>query len=347
MSDQEVIDHLADYGTWTQQSTGLALTPSDGPDSAELAGAVEIDLGPLPAPVAQARRGRLAVLSIAAAVALVMAGLAVAWPFGSSSIRTTAFATSAEDPPGPLFVLPNPADGYEIGNGYLDEVQPDDSQRPTQVLVVGSQDGVVYRDLAAVYVGTEPDRQDRTWETIELASGPAELTDGFATVLAQQRDGVWIRVLTTGDRIGLATEVLEGLESGPGGFFRLTGETDLVILYDDRSPESSPAGTSYEIGALMRSPNGVMVETGRAQVGLLLSSAAMISGEAEAIRVVGQDGWQITRQDPEGEWNGIVWQATPSHIIAVSGVASVETILAIAESLTIVDKATWETALPD
>ena len=55
----------------------------------------------------------------------------------------------------------------------------------------------------------------------------------------------------------------------------------------------------------------------------------------------GRDAWHLSRTDADGEWHGLAWSHAPFQVIYVTGHAPLDTVREVAESLDVVDEATW------
>lgn len=347
MSEYAVVDELANYGEWLERTTGLALRPGAvWPDDPEV---FEIGLVVTSSSPPATRVGRRVLVLAAVAAALVLVALIVSTGYLRESGSQFIVGSASLDPPGPLYVLPAAGSGFEVANGYADQGEVPLAQAPSQVFVVGRSEGDLYFDLATVRVGQEPADfgADAEWELVELANGPAQVLDDFMTVVAQQRNGVWVSVTVGRGRLSYAVDLMEAIEMGPDGVAQLDGTLTAAVLEDMRQPFASGFHTtSFEI-VTDSSEDSIVVETATMTSPLIAAAAvASIDSTTTVRRLRDTSSWQLIREDPEGQWNGVAWQATPNRIIAVSGHVPLAEVTAIAESLTIVDEATWQAALP-
>ncbi len=332
MSEQDVKTHLASYGNWLQRSTGLDLAP---PDPASTV------MESLASP--QRSRGRLVVLVAAAVLAVV--GAVLLWGDDGSELVDTA---TSEDPPGPLYVLPSPFVPGTIRNAQLMGVGEAGLESDSEIIVIGVPSGDIYTDLATVWVGApRPVPRGRS-TPLDLPSGPAETWNDLFTVIVQERDGTSIRVMTGRDRVAYASNIVDSLSIDNAGSARVEAAGAFEVIETTiLEGGSNDTGTYFEVVTSVPTTDGeyIIVETATSPTPLL--GAGALDGNLSAKRIQGTHGWAIARQDADGEWNGIVWQATPNRIIAVSGHAPLTVIQEISESLTIVDEDEWMTSLPD
>ena len=96
-------------------------------------------------------------------------------------------------------------------------------------------------------------------------------------------------------------------------------------------------GTGYD--TYLELDDGIIVET--ASVAEPLSTPMHDADTLTAVVIHGTHGWHSTRNGPDGQWNGIVWMATPSRMIAVSGTAPLDAVLDAATSLNTVTEQEW------
>jgi hypothetical protein len=250
-------------------------------------------------------------------------------------------AESPEDPPGPLFVLPTSFDTTQLENASI--FSDHEATAPGHVLVVGSIAADSYNRLALIVVGDRHGSLDDQSRPIELAAGSGELSEGFVTVVGRQLGEDWVNVIAGPDeatyvidlmnRLTLDNEGLVGLDPGDG-------QRVLESVVADDNLEAT--STYYEITIYgLNEPE--VVETATARTPLI--GAAATGGSVKPAQGVGS--WELTRTDPDGQWNGLAWQATPNRIVAVSGDAHRDEIRTVAQSLQIVDQETWQESLPN
>lgn len=333
MSELEVKENLSDYGIWLQHSYGLDLTP---PEDAEVL--IEPTTPPTPS-----RTGRIT-LAVAAA-AIVVVGAAVALANDSSEL---VVASANQDPPGALFVLPDPLSADTVRGAQVVEDGESGLELGSEIIVVGVPSGAdTFTDLATIWVnppGTAPDR-DAT--SLDLATGPAEAWNDVFTVVVQDRQGTTIQVMADRDRVDYASTILDSLTLDGDGSTSLATDGQFEVIENAKFEASAIYTSTYldVTSTLTTDGEAITIETATSPSPLL--GAGALSGQLSAIRVQGAAGWAITRNDYDGEWNGIAWQATPNRIIAVSGHAPLDAIQAVAESLTIVTEDEWKTELPN
>ncbi len=94
------------------------------------------------------------------------------------------------------------------------------------------------------------------------------------------------------------------------------------------------------------SPDGALIIVETATASTPLFPAASVADRIEPTQIDGAHAWIATRADPDGEWNGLVWNETPNRFVAVSGQTSIDTITELAHRLHVVDDTAWTSALP-
>lgn len=336
MSDQDVKEGLGRYADWLQRSSGLSLSPS-----CDALWPMESNASSEP------RRNRWIVL-IAAAAAIVAIGTALM--FRPDSSRFVVAAASL-DPVGPLYVLPTPLSPGAIGTAQVIEDSEPAVGAGTEILIVGRSTGAdSYTDLATIWVGTSEGLGLGIGENpkpLGLATGPAEVSDDFFTVLVQNREGTTIKVITDGDRVEYAGNIVDNLTIDSTGSASIETSSEFeVIEAATFGNDAKNTSTYFDIVSPLTTDRGsITVETATSPSPLLGAGAP--GGRLSATRIFGAEGWTLSRLDADGEWNGIAWQATPSRMIAVSGHAPLAAIRAVAESMVIVSEDEWKTAIPN
>ena len=333
MPEQDVKEHLSDYGTWLQRSYGLDLMPSG--DTAVL---IEPANSPRPSRTRQ-------IILAAAAAAIVLAGAAAALRNDSSGL---VVAAASQDPPGPLYVLPEPLSPDTVRNAWVAEDSESGIELVSEIIIVGVPSGAdAFTDLATIWVGAPRPALDGDTTSLDLATGPAEVWDDFFTVVVQDRAGTTIRVMADSDRVSYASTILDSLTIDSAGSASIDTDGAFEVIEAARFEAGATyTGTYLDVtSTLTTDGEAITIETATSPSPLL--GAGTLGGQLSATRIKDVDGWTITRNDADGEWNGIAWQATPNRIIAVSGHAPLEAIQAVAESLTIASEDEWKTALPN
>jgi hypothetical protein len=84
----------------------------------------------------------------------------------------------------------------------------------------------------------------------------------------------------------------------------------------------------------------VVVETATVAAPLVVPTAGGDTRLEHDI-VQGRDAWHLSRTDADGEWHGLAWLPAPLQVVYVSGHAPLDTVREVAESLDVVDEATW------
>lgn len=335
MSDQDIKEHLGEYGAWLQRSSGLELSPS-----VEAEGSTE----PITAPKPRRVR-RVALIAAATAAAFVAVAAAV-----TLRDEPTGFVVAAagQDPPGPLYVLPAPLSPDTVHNAQVAEAGGPDPRFGTEIIVVGVPSGTgAYTDLATIWVDAARPGIEVDAAPLELASGPAELWDDLFTIVVQDREGTTILVMADRGRVDYASTIVDSLTIDSAGSASVATDGEFEVIeaatFEDGA---SPTSTYLDVASSVTTDGGsITVETATSPSPLL--GAGALGGRLSATRIQGVEGWVIARSDADGEWNGLAWQATPGRIIAVSGHAPLDAIQAVAESLVIVGEDEWKTALPN
>ncbi|MDY7101033.1 MAG: hypothetical protein S0880_07580 [Actinomycetota bacterium] len=260
--------------------------------------------------------------------------------------------TSSEDPAGPLYVLAGEGSDVVLTGGFRNVVEsPAQEPRPVRLVTVGRPDDGGFEDLITVRIGEPSEAVPEVpgapwldtadgWSTSRLSSGDVLVAEGSeATAMAARREGRWIEAQAPSDRVAALVELFEDAIVEDGGSLRLAAGSGLSIVEQVPIDDGTSLSTSAEVAGASGS---IAVETA--------SSPSLLVGAGMVERIqplaVG-NAWTTTRSDPEGDWNGIVWQATPATAVAVSGHVPPEEVRAVAQSLEIVDEATWEAAFPD
>ncbi len=347
MPETDLIAQLDTYGAWLEQSTNLTLRPTVEP-----IGLVEHPPTPAPTPLhapAAPRSARPARRLVAAAAAMALLGIGAvgATALIRDSSTGSILVAAPADPPGPLYVLPALEAGLEVAHGNVTELELPADQIPTHRIVVGTRSGDTYQHLATITVGVGPHelRPGQDWEPIELDNGPALAVDGFLTSVAQQQNGTWVKVITGPDRLPYATALIQAVTIDTDDRLQLTSDAPAQLLQAINPPPTGTYVTTFYEIATGNSTNSIVVETATATEPL---SIATSFGEDLTVAPIRDTiGWQMTRHDADGEWNAVAWRATPNRMIFVSGHAPLHEITAIAETLNIIDEATWQQALPD
>ena len=343
VSELDVIEQLARYGRWVEESTGLNLraTAREGARQNGHAPVVEIlDV--------HTRRGRSPDRWSPTRVAGFAAALVVVALTGWILLRAESApdqgiaAEATEDPRGPLFVLPARSDQISLANGHI-ALAPEKAPF-RQMMVIGTVSDGGYSDLVTILVGQRI--LDAEGEPVELTSGPGELAEGFSTVVARKQGVDWISVIAGPDRAAEVIEVIEGLEVDDDGSVDADPGVGRRVIENAYLTDASRATYTYYEVKIDGFDQPVVIETATSPTPLV-GGASLVIGEGMMTPAAGLPGWEASRDDPEGQWNGLAWQATPNRMIAVSGHVPRPELRAIAQSLEIVDEANWSQALPN
>lgn len=252
-------------------------------------------------------------------------------------------ATLPAEPGGPLFVLPTEASGLALTNGNVSIAELTSDDLPIDQMIVGIVDGDVITSPARVTVTDEQGPVDVDWTTVDTESGAASVVESdLWTIVTQQRGGYWLQVQTTGDAAD-AQFVLAAVVVDISGRVDLDRSTTLTIVERPAAVPGPATGVYTDVDD-PTDDHSIVVETASSVTPLAIISR--IGESAEPIVVDNTLGWSTTHEDPDGAWYGVVWQVTPDHIVAVSGHTDLDEVLAVANSLEVVDEATWRAALP-
>lgn len=258
--------------------------------------------------------------------------------------RASLVASSPETS-GPLFVLPAESSGLMLTNATVSFGELDPADRPIERAVVGVMSGETVGQVALVSVTQERSPRDLDWTTRETSFGEVSLADTSPSwMVAQHRGDFWVSVQVVGDA-SLALGVLSTVVVGESADIALGPDAAVTIV--ERVADSADAFASVYTD--VDDPTGtypIAVET--MLTASPLSVVARVGGMAEPVIVSNTLGWHVFRDDdPDGQWNGLIWQATPDQIVAVSGHVAMDQLLTTANALEVVDEATWRAALPD
>lgn len=344
-------DQLAIYGRWVERQCATGLRPAHPPviardaDFLAVHSGVDIDVDtapPLPRP------HRRVLLAVAACVIVVVGigGLVVTNRHSTPPAAPLNDSVSPADPPEALFVLPDPSDGYALANGDTSTSRPDgppatESFAPNGVLL-GVADGTGYTALRSVSIYDSSPIANGEWDPVETPTGPAYLSTEPQVAVAQQRNDRWILVATRSDS-QLALDLLDAVSVDEDNELKVDVPDDHVVIHRYTTPA---AGVSYTTYFEATSPDGALIIVETATASTPLFPAASVADRIEPTQIDGAHAWIATRADPDGEWNGLVWNETPNRFVAVSGQTSIDTITELAHRLHVVDDTAWTSALP-
>lgn len=341
---------LATYGRWVERRCATELRPPrtderTGPPDRPARGRREMDIDTT-LPVPQPRRRALLAVAACAIAAVGTGGLVLANRQSTTQPSSPLNdSISLVDPPGALFVLPDPADGYDLANGHMSttptDIPPAEAFSPTG-LILGVADGMGYTALRAISIHEASPLTSGEWETIDTSTGPAYVSSQPATTVAQQRDDRWILVTTRLDR-EIAIDQLDAVTIDEHDQLQVDPGDDLMVIHRYTwAPEGVGDSTYFE--ATSADSSLITVETWTASTPLL--SAASVADRIEPTQIDGAPAWIATRADPDGTWNGLVWNETPNRVVGVGGHAGIDEIIELANRLHAVDEAAWRAALP-
>ncbi len=386
MSEQEVIDQLSRYGTWLEGEVGIrlkgddwsrfdALVAFDGsdevdPDLIQPIEPIEI-LAPArsegaDSPVASAeqvrslgaRIPRSARVSVGATVLLLVTVLGGPWLRGQSLTLTTV--DLPPDPPGALFVLPDPAQELELGGEWVDgPLEYGDPPLPLRGYVFALAEGSVYHHpvSAWVYEG-EPDPVGNGPAFEAPAPGGTAIVEdlGRSRHVYQQRDQFFVSLNSSSMSNDELLELLGELEMDSDGRLILYEGSDLTLMDTfDRDPiEAWVGGSSLAING--ESAGRIMIETGGVSSGSTL--AGFTGGQWSRWERAGRSGWEVRgafeyvqasseHDGQEESSSAVMWEATPNWVVFVSGQVPIEELHQIVAGLRIVSEEEWREAFED
>jgi hypothetical protein len=361
MSDLRVLDQLDQYGTWLEQRSGTQLTPTAMAEpkaelSSDTASGPTIQLGQTVdlRPV----RGRLW-LGAAAAVAVLAIGFAALRPTDSpTSEGVTAGSLVPDDaiivnpivPDSgePVFVLPPADDGYELVNGSISAVTGLDQRESRLTTLIGWVEGELYTKLISISVTEAAPTPSDQWTPVETAAGPAlHNIMGPISNIAFEWDDVWIVLSGAVDESDLTLVQMREISAvNSDGTIVLNADSGYEIVEQPELPAGfSGVSTYYEA---RRGANGpyLIIETATG-VGNFPAVASSFGGELSRIQVQGRPGWRLDTRGVADEPDSyvVVWQLSPTEMVAVFGGTTFAQVLSLAESLIVVDQQTWKDAL--
>jgi hypothetical protein len=275
------------------------------------------------APVGRSRRWLPAV----AAAAVVVAGAAGVLALRDRGGEVVTIASHPEDPSGALYVLPGVSADWTIANGT---VHTADAMTADGLTVgIATDDGFV--DPVAIVVVPAGEIDDPPDDA-------EEVSESSVRVVAQR--GSW-ELTGTGSQgtEWLITRAMSYIDVTDDGTPSLAAGSPLDVI---GTHASGPEDTVYETSFQLIGSNGtILVQTASFDTVLHLGRPGYIE-TVEPYTIAGLTGWHVSRGGRDGfAWHGFAWMATPNRSVFVSGQAPLETVLAAAESLDIVDEQAW------
>jgi hypothetical protein len=157
----------------------------------------------------------------------------------------------------------------------------------------------------------------------------------------QQRGDRWVSLANAVDTQTIA-ELLQAVTITAAGisFEPVDGFVQVGTFRDVR-----PLGQSTQYTAAVADGSASLtVSTGTASSPLIV---ALVAERLDPVTINGHDGWLVSTKSDGGSINELVWQATPNRIVGVSGDATDEQLVDLAQRLDLVDEDAWTKALPD
>jgi hypothetical protein len=345
-------NQLVIYGSWLEQQCATPLRPR-----AVLGSEHPTSFGDEQAALDMERKGagerrprRRMLLTAAAVGVLVVAGVVGLVAVNREpAVPTVPLNDSVAviDPPGALFVLPAPVDDYQLANGNVSTSRPD-PQAPAETfepngLLVGVVDADGYTALRSVSIYQASPIERGDWTQVDTPTGPAFTTSEPFVAVAQQRNREWLLIRTPTDEQS-ALELLNFVTVDDTGDIAVDAQAPGLVVIDEHPPPTD--GVDHQTLFEATTPDGAATTVETATSATPMFPAASVADRIEPTQIDGAKAWIATRTDSDGEWNGLIWNATPNRVVAVSGHASIAEIRRLAESLEIVEQTTWQQALP-
>lgn len=92
----------------------------------------------------------------------------------------------------------------------------------------------------------------------------------------------------------------------------------LVVIEDQQQRRP---GDAYQTYFTATTAAGALITVETATTSTPLLSVASVADRIETTQIDGTGGWIASRNDSGGEWNALVWRATPNRIVILSGQA--------------------------
>ena len=302
-----------------------------------------VGTGPMLEPVSTGSRPRPWMLIAAAVLVLGGAAGVAAVVRSDGSPDHGPVAVQPADPPDPLYLLSNDLPGWTSGNGSTGS----GSAGSYVGIVVGIPVGEMFLDPVAVHLTTDPPDgfSTDTWRALSVDGGPAFMSpegEMPQMVVTQQRGPMWLTSSSDDRTVSRIVPAFEALVLDSAGNLTLRSSDFAVIAaYDIMSGSTGHSTYSEAYGP---DDEYVVVETVSGEVPLL----ALVADRAvhlEPMTVNGAAAWHASGIDLDGEWHAIAWEISPQQSVLIdSHLIPFETVLALAESLEVVDEATWTAA---
>ncbi len=384
MSEQDLIEQLGNYGQWLESELGLSLSPTNWMELETLVafdGAgdgdgdrADSELEPLSNPPGMAIEevtsgpSRLRVRSLALLGVLLAAGVGVlglvrsAWSdqevvtAGADAASLRALADYAPDPPGSLFVLPDPEMGFVISNA---DSWPGAPLLEEAELTGGATfavfDGETYRDsltvstgrgnLSGFEKGSLSGFETELYEEVQAPGGVALLglldaTNSPIVDVLQQRDGHWIglssAVLSSDQLIGLLADAVVDSD----GTIRVSNPFGLTLMesYVWDPAAGGSGGNSFNFGS---ASDGSLFTIETASAPSVTPGASWVGGVWRPEVRQGRFAWVVEGGLGDQGPNTVAWQATPNWVVLLSGFVPVEEIWEVMLGIDIADEETW------
>lgn len=340
MPEQDILEQLDSYGAWLEQSSATSLRPTSatGLASATLGGhlarkvtGVVVELN-----AHRQRRSNSRLFWIPLVIAASLLTFVLTRRSGQPDQSATATINSPS-----LFVIVNGLAEYEPLNASV-QTSAINTEGIESSALVGIRKGESFDHLTRVIiaVNVSPSATD----AIELHNGPARIGRlAGMTRIAQQRHGKWIMAMVNGDREADAMKLVESIELASSGQLDLTntGGYEIAVQTNWKFELTARHNTYLELHR-RGTEKYVLVETAVSDLSILFTSDRIVP-----TTVNDREGWVSTRIDADGVYNSLAWQVAPAQIIVVSAHNNtVEELRRVAESLEVVDEATWKLANP-
>jgi hypothetical protein len=334
----DLINQLDVYGIWLEEHCATVLRPQ--PPTGEPHKGTEIDVTDVEVTSRSMDSNGRRLIMAAAVVVLVATAVVALWSHRSTP---TAPAELPADPSGALFVLPPTGDGLILTDAAIWAGTPDPAQTGVvHAIVVGRRDGDGFVDIVGISDSFDrpgPPSVD-SWAEIDTPAGTVSVSTGGPPLAMQQRGDRWIRLTNVVDAQTIA-ELLQAiiLTSDGIGFESVDGFVEVGTFTDVPALDHSTEYTA----ALPDDSARFTVSTATASSPLFV---ALLAEQIEPTTINGHVGWLVSSKSDGGSAHAVVWQATPNRIVGVSGNATDEHLVDLAQRLQIVDEDTWTKALP-